>query len=160
MNQVRYGGTQERQPYRYTMCGLDDIYLMSGYERTTTEYGEGVVIQDMDGLHRAIGEYLTRCKKTLSGKEVRFLRHEMDLTQAHLGDLLRVSDQTVARWEKGEVSIPGPEELLLRALYIGHVSNKVDVRALAEHLRQVDAPIKEKMLFEPTSRGWRPRKVA
>lgn len=65
-----------------------------------------------------------------------------------------------ARGDQRALSIPGPEELLLRALYIGHVSNKVDVRALAEHLRQVDAPIKEKMLFEPTSRGWRPRKVA
>jgi DNA-binding transcriptional regulator YiaG len=35
-------------------------------------------------LHRAIGAFLVTEKKVLSGKELRFIRKEMDLTQAEL----------------------------------------------------------------------------
>jgi putative transcriptional regulator len=154
MKEFRYGDKADKAPFPYTMSGLDDIYLVSGYELTETDYGPGVVIHNIDGLHRAIGDYLAEFKKTLSGKEVRFLRHEMDLTQAELGDLLRVTDQTVARWEKGEVNIPGPEELLVRVFYVGHVSKQVDVRSLVEHLRAMDSPTNEKLLFAPSNGAW------
>jgi DNA-binding transcriptional regulator YiaG len=155
MNEFSFAGKVDKPPYHYTMCGLDDVYLVSGYERAETDYGSGVTIQNMDGLHRAIGEYLCRGKKTLNGKEVRFLRHEMDLTQAELGDLLRVTDQTLARWEKGEVPLTGPADLLLRVYYLAHIAQKVDLRALAEELRARDAPASEKQLFAPSRRGWR-----
>jgi DNA-binding transcriptional regulator YiaG len=92
-------------------------------------------------LHRVIGEHLACSKKALTGKEVRFLRHEMDLSQAQLSDLLRVTDQTVARWEKAEVPITGPADLLVRVFYLGHIFKKVDVRALADKLRTDDAPV-------------------
>ncbi len=156
MKEFRYAGAASKAPYHYTLCGLDDIYLVSGYDRATTEYGDGVVIHDMDGLHRAIGEHLVTSKKALNPKEIRFLRHEMDLTQAELGDLLRVTDQTVARWEKSECPIPGPAELLVRVLYLGHVAKKVDVRKLAEQLRQMDDATTSKQLFAPTEHGWQP----
>lgn len=152
MNTFRHRGKPEREPLQYTMCGLDDIYLCGGYDQVETDYGKGVVVHHMDDLHRAIGLYLTQSKKTLSGKEIRFLRHQMDLTQAQLGDWLRVQDQTVARWEKGEVPIGGPEDLLLRIVYLG-LSKQVDVRKLAEALRATDAEPTDKLVFAPTSRG-------
>ena len=154
MNTFRHRGKPEKPPYRYTMCGLDDIYLAGGYDETETDYGSGVIIHHMDELHSAIGFYLATSKKTLNGKEIRFLRHQMDLTQAQLGDILRVTDQTVARWEKGEVPIPGPEDLLIRMVYLGHVSKTVDVRVLAESLRKVDATPSDKLVFTPTEEGW------
>jgi DNA-binding transcriptional regulator YiaG len=143
----RYEGEKDCEPLHYNWCGLDDVYLVSGYTRIPTEDGDDIVIKDMDGLHEAIGQHLAMHKKALNGKEIRFLRHEMDLTQNQLGDLLAVSDQTVARWEKQEVAIPGPAELLLRAFYLGHIQKQVDVRALAEQLRAVDAPITEQQHF-------------
>jgi transcriptional regulator with XRE-family HTH domain len=43
----------------------------------------------------------------------------MELTQAQLGACLRVSDQTVARWEKGVTKlVPGPADLALRVLFL------------------------------------------
>lgn len=155
---IKHRGKPDKEPYRYTMSGLDDIYLCGGYDRVKTDYGDAVVIHHMDDLHRVIGLYLTQSKKTLDGKEIRFLRHQMDLTQAELGDILRVTDQTVARWEKGEVLIPGPEDLLLRAVFLGHTLKAVDVRALAEALRAADSSPSERLVFAPTDEGW--RKVA
>lgn len=154
MNTFRHRGKPEKALYRYTMCGLDDIYLAGGYDEVDSDYGKGVVVHDMDDLHRVIGVYLTEKKKTLTGKEIRFLRQQMDLTQAQLADLLRVEDQTVARWEKGRVRIPGPADLLLRTLYLGHLHRKVDVRALAEALRAMDAMPSDKLVFDQTDKGW------
>lgn len=156
MNNFCYGHHEPKEPLHYRMCGLDDVYLTSGYEVTETEYGRGVVIQNVDGLHRAIGDFLARHKKALNGKEVRFLRHEMDLTQAQLSDIMRVTDQTVARWEKGEVAIPGPAEMLLRAVYLCHIDGSVDARAIAATLREMDSPTSDRQLFAPTDRGWEP----
>jgi DNA-binding transcriptional regulator YiaG len=150
-----YGDECDRPPYHYTLCGLDDIYLVSGYELTTTPYGEGVVVHNMDGLHQAIGEHLAESKKELSPKELRFLRHEMDLTQAELGDLLRVADQTVARWEKGETVIPGPADMMVRAFYLEHVHKQLPLRELAKCLREIDEPaVPEKQIFKSTEEGW------
>lgn len=154
MNKFKHRNKADQPPYQYTMCGLDDVFLLSGYELVGTGYGSGVVIHDQDALHRAIGRYLSCYKKTLSGKEVRFLRHEMDLTQAELGRLLRVTDQTVARWEKGEVVVPGPEELLVRAYYLSHLTGKTDLVKLAQQLEAIEGETREKHVFAPTAKGW------
>jgi hypothetical protein len=36
------------KPYHYTECGLDDVFLLNGYERVKTEYGTGISIPDED----------------------------------------------------------------------------------------------------------------
>lgn len=154
MSNFCYGNETGKTPYHYTLCGLDDVYLTSGYELTSTEYGDGVVVKNMDGLHRAIGEFLATRKKALSGKEIRFLRGQLGLTQAGLGGVLRVADQTVARWEKQEVEIPGPAELLVRVIYLGHLKKAINVPRLVERLRSIDAPTHDRQLFSSTRRGW------
>ena len=57
--------TETRKPYRYTACGLDDVYLVNGYEIHRTPEGEGVSVNDVDGLHLAIGVSLAEGKKFL-----------------------------------------------------------------------------------------------
>lgn len=105
-------------PLHYTMCGLDDIYLMNGFTQRQTGNGAGISISNIDGLHQAIGLALVTDKKALTPKELRFLRKEMNLTQAELAQRLGLSDQQVARWEKGESEISGPAEKLTRFLYV------------------------------------------
>ena len=126
-------------PYHYRQCGLADVYLVNGYERKRTAYGETVTIHSIDELHRAIGTYLVEEKDHLTGAEVRFLRHELDLSQDMLGRLLGKTGQTVARWEKGRCRIDGSAVRLLRAYYeakVGRRPNKVT--GLRERLAEVD----------------------
>jgi DNA-binding transcriptional regulator YiaG len=106
------------EPLHYRACGLDDVYLVNGFTREQIDGEDAVTIEDLDGLWKAIGLALVKERKTLAPKEVRFLRHHMDLTQAELGAKLRVSDQTVARWEKGETPIAGPADVVLRVLFL------------------------------------------
>lgn len=108
----------EDKPLHYKDCGLDNIFLMNGFETETHDGDEYVTIKDMDGLHRAIGLHIIMSRKAPSGREVRFLRNEMDLSQAELGNTLGVTDQSVARWEKGQTEVPGPAVFALKVLYL------------------------------------------
>jgi hypothetical protein len=92
------GREPEPKPLHYTACGLDDVYLVNGFTREQIDGEEAVSIEDMDGLWKAIGLSLARDRKALTAKEVRFLRHHMDQTQAELGRGAKMSP--AGRWRR------------------------------------------------------------
>jgi DNA-binding transcriptional regulator YiaG len=105
-----------KDAYHYTESGLRNIWLANGYTVRQTKYGKGVSIHDVEGLNRAISQALAS-KSHLTGAEVRFLRKEMGMSQRGLGELLGVTDQAVAKWEKiGR--LPKTADRLLRLIYI------------------------------------------
>ncbi len=159
-NTWQHKGEQAKTPLHYTECGLDDVYLVSGYVIENTPDGEALSVKNLDELHKAIGCYLAMRKKTLSGKELRFLRRQMDLTQSDLGKLVGLTSQQIARWEKDESEISGPAERLLRGLYIQHAGGTLDLQKLVTMLDEIDSPTNEKTFFEKTSQGWRYKKAA
>jgi hypothetical protein len=59
--------------YHYTECGLDNIYLLNGYQMINTQRGQAISIKDVDGLHKVIGLFLVATKKNFTGEEMRFL---------------------------------------------------------------------------------------
>lgn len=111
------GRTVQNEGYHYVECGLDDVYLANGFERTVSARGTSIAIRDIDALHRAIGGHLCRSRKGLNGKEIRFLRREMLMSQTVLAHLLDVSEQTIYRWEAVKSGMPRAAESLLRLLY-------------------------------------------
>lgn len=134
--------TEKENFYHYTESGLDNIYLRNGFEYVETPRGKGVVIQDMEGLHLAIGQMLAREKKNLTGKEFRFLRHELGLTQAHLAMLLKVDVQTVARWEKDQTQqVSGPAQGLMRLMYEEHINGNKEITETLKQLAELDDQI-------------------
>jgi len=145
-----------KKPFHYTMCGLDNVFLLSGFRiRTTAAYGKVFSIDNIDGLHAAIGGYLVHERKSLDGKEIRFLRHEMDLSQARLAALLGVDEQTVARWEKGQANTSGPADKMIRLLYSEWIGAKTEVTRLLDHLAELDETRAHKTLFKETGKVWR-----
>ena len=102
--------------YHYTECGLDNV-VIAGANFLTADDGEEVIVIPAAGkLHKAIAEGILKRDSAMSGKELRFLRTEMGMTQAQLAQYLHRDVQTVARWEKGEVSLDGNAETLVRLL--------------------------------------------
>lgn len=135
---MQHGNCSQPSPYHYTECGLDNVYLLNGYE--CEDYGgeEYVSVKAVEQLHNAIGLYLVSQRKALSGSEIRFLRKEMDLTQGDLADLLGTSDQSVARWEKEQSQIQSAAHTLLRLIYISHAKGEIDVDALVREFHARD----------------------
>jgi len=143
------------EKFQYKTCGLDDIFLLNGYKHVTTSEGEGIAIADIDDLHRAIGKHLATQKKQLSGKELRFLRKQMDLTQAEVGRFIGLGSQQVARWEKDQSCISGPADYLIRKLYLEHINGKLSLRELVEELDDSDSTNEEEQVFKKTDGEWR-----
>jgi putative transcriptional regulator len=124
------GQAHAGEPLYYPQCGLP-IYLLNGFKREVIDGDEAVTIENLDGLWTAIGLFLVSKKKQLSPQEVKFLRHHMNLTQAELGQILRVTDQTVARWEKGQVTLEGTADVALRSAFLMSPAVQPDGRAIA-----------------------------
>lgn len=104
--------------YRYEGSGLPYVYLKNGFELVESPYGQGVTIHDIDGLHNALGNTIVNSPEQVTGQEFRFLRVELNLSQAGLAAALGCNEQSVARWEKGKSSqVNAPAERLLRVLY-------------------------------------------
>lgn len=143
--------------YRYKRCGLDNVYLEGGVEYVQTPRGWVLRIKDMEGLHRAIGRWLVHEKKDLTGKEFRFLRHEINLTQQNLAALLNTEVQNVGRWEREEGNkIHGPAQALIRLLYDEKINGNTEISKSLERLAELDEQIgsDEDMKFEAGPDGW------
>ena len=100
--------------YRYTECGLDNV-VVEGVSFVQDDKGENVVrIPNINGLHRAIAVAIVRRGMMMSGREMRFLRAEMGMTQAELADMIHREPLTISRWERGETEIDANAETLIR----------------------------------------------
>lgn len=113
------GREKEAAPYHYRECGLDNIYLANGFTREIVDGEEFLTVENVDGLWKAICFSLLSLTRPLEPKELRFLRHHVELTQVELAQYLRVDAQTVARWEKGKTEVSGPADVALRMLVLG-----------------------------------------
>lgn len=128
--------------YHYVESGLDDVWLQigAGVEFIDRPAGRSVRIKDLEGLHELIGRTLAIHKKDLTGKEIRFLRKELLLSQGVLAKLLGVAEQTVHRWEAGKAEIPKPAEAIIRSLYMAKVEGpqKVDLMKMLKELADLE----------------------
>lgn len=139
--------------YRYKESGLNNVWLSNGYEVVKTSCGEGVAIHDLEGLHMAIGEALCS-KKRLTGAELRFLRKEMDLSQAGLGRLIGVTDQAIAKWEKTG-RVPKTADRFIRLFYLERVHGNVAIRNTIEKINDIDLQNYDHMVAEESSGYWK-----
>ncbi len=103
--------------YHYKTCGLDGIYLRNGYTEKSTPYGDAFAINNIEGLHRAIGLHIAVGPEKLSGKEFRFLRKEMDFTQKSLADILDYDRQTIIKWENESDAVPTIIGVIVKKMY-------------------------------------------
>ena len=85
--------------YRYTECGLDNV-IIDGLDPIVDDDGDIVhSIPRIAGLHRVIARVIVDHAKGISGKELRFLRTELGMTQAELAKMVHREHLTVGRWE-------------------------------------------------------------
>jgi putative transcriptional regulator len=139
--------------YHYTECGLDYVWLGSGVRLIETGYGPAAEITDADTLDQAIAEFIVTHKKSLTGQDVRFLRSELDLTQAELAGLLGKDAQSVARWEKEKTTIPSTEDRALRQIYLEGIGQRPIFTETARWVGALDQRI-EHIVFERIADHW------
>lgn len=147
-----------KKGHHYAESGLTNVWLANGFIIRKTKYGEGVSIHNVEGLHRALAQTLAN-KPYLTGTEVRFLRKEMGLSQRGLGELLGVTDQAVALWErKGRP--PKTADRLLRLIYVEHDKGNAPIRATIQRINDMDSQDHERIIAEEAKGGWKTRLAA
>jgi DNA-binding transcriptional regulator YiaG len=124
-------------PFHYSASGLSNIYLLNGVTIENSSYGPIVRIENLNGLHRAIGLYIVEKTEPITAAEFRFLRKQMELTQQELADIMKTSDQTIANYEKGKTADLGPADPFMRLTYLLRIvpeETRAEVlKEMAEH---------------------------
>ena len=129
--------------HHYTESGLDNVWLDGGVERHETAYGPGISIKDVDGLNDVIADWIVSRKSYWSGREVRFLRKRMGLSQKGLADLLGYSTSKFTAGRVARRKFPPPASRLLRLL-VREWNSKADepapafLQELLEHAVEAD----------------------
>ncbi len=100
--------------YHYTECGLDNVIINGAAFIKDDNDDETISIPYINGLHRAIAQSIVTQKGSMTGKELRFLRTELGMTQAQMAELVHHKPLSINRWENGKVSIDGNAEVLIR----------------------------------------------
>ena len=107
----------------YKIAGLDNVVLV-GLDVCDDDDGDPVItIKNVNLLHRALVHALATKPCAMTGKELRFARTELGLTQAALSELIQVDIQKIGRWERGEYSLDTTAEIVIRVLMLQHIGD-------------------------------------
>lgn len=139
--------------YHYLESGLQNIWLANGFTIHETEYGRGVSVDDVPGLHQVIAKRLVENKPHLSGGEFRFLRKELGLSQAKLGKLWGYDAQSVALWEK-RGRVPVIADRFIRVYYREVAEGNANIVQMIEHLNDMDLLEDTRLVFEESRGRW------
>jgi DNA-binding transcriptional regulator YiaG len=122
----------------YRLCGLDNVWLASGYQIKDTKYGRAVSVSDTEGLHRLLTLALIKKAGLLSGKEFRFLHVQLGLSQQGLGRFLGgLSENAVSLWERKN-TVPAIYDHWLRLMVIAKFSGDTKVADAVERIHTVE----------------------
>ncbi len=119
--------------YRYTDSGLDNV-MIEGVNFVHDDSGEEcLMIPNINGLHKTIAYGIIVRRAGMSGRELRFIRTEMGMTQAELATMLHREALAISRWERGECPIDANAETVVRlyAIQALKLPDSPDVREIA-----------------------------
>jgi len=151
----------KKKVHHYLDCGLDNVFLEGGFEVIDTPYGRGVTINDLDGLHSCIANCLVKKPMPLNGKEFRFLRTELDLSQTTMGDLCGRKERRLRDWEKNNENVPDPANTIIRIVYKERYDPTVTFEGLSKDIRNLQALDRKthEMKLVSTANGWREKQI-
>lgn len=140
--------------YHYTECGLDNVWLANGYTQKDTAYGKAVAVSMADELHKALADQLVKKPARLTGKELRFLRVQMGVSQAALAASQGVSEQNVSLWER-HGKVPKANDKLIRLCYLAHSAGNETLRAAFDRIMTVERLVHQRIVATTGKNGWR-----
>ncbi len=139
--------------YHYQECGLDNVWLSNGYTLKETAYGKAVSIEQVDALHKLLADELVKKPGRLTGKELRFLRVHLALSQAALGQAQGVSEQNVSLWER-HGKVPRANDQLLRLMVLLHHANNKALRGALDRIMAVERLVHQKIVVHAEAGRW------
>jgi transcriptional regulator with XRE-family HTH domain len=141
----------DQQPFHFTDCGLDNVYLV-GVKYFT--HPDGRIVAEIPALKQlmcVIARDLVLSRSDLSGSEVRFLRKRLGKKATEYSRLLGLEPETLSRIENGKQPISSATQKLARLSYAIlseepglHDHARVFLQSMLDELQ----PAKEKLVLE------------
>ena len=146
--------------YHYTESGLANVWLANGCKIKHTSYGDAVAIDDIDGLHLAIAKNLIEKKGSLTGKEFRFIRTLMGMSQIGIAGMLGVQEQSVSLWERTG-KVPKAQDALHRLIANERlVKGNVGITEVIERINVVERLVNQRIVAKERGHKWTARSSA
>lgn len=139
--------------YHYTESGLDNVWLENGYTVKQTSYGKGVAITDADQLHEMLALQLTEKAGRLTGKEFRFLRTMMCLSQESLAKMVGVTDQALSLWER-HGKVPKTGDAVVRMLICEKLKGDGKMSQMLDRINTVDRLMNQQIVAKARQHKW------
>jgi len=136
-----------KKQLHYTACGLDNVWLENGFMVKPSALGEVVSVQDADGLHHLLAMTLVQKPGLLTGKEFRFLRVQLGLSQEALGQLLDFSENAVSLWERKD-TVPLTCDHWLRMCVLAKIAGNTKVADALERIKTVQQLVYQKYVVK------------
>jgi DNA-binding transcriptional regulator YiaG len=140
--------------YHFTESGLDNVWLKNGFTQKDTPFGPAVSFAALDQLLDEIAAHLVRKPGRLSGKEFRYLRSKMHLSQTAMAKLQGVSEQNISLWER-RGRVPKSNDTLQRLLYLKHASGDESLKSAFERIMTVERLVHQKIVATAGRNGWK-----
>lgn len=145
--------------YHYTTCGLDNVWLQNGYTVKQTAYGQAVAVVDADALHAMLAIRITEKPGRLSGKEFRFLRTMMCLSQLSLAAMVGVTEQALSLWERTG-KVPKSGDALVRMLILEKLKGDGKMSEVINRVNTVERLVNQQIVARARQHKWTARAQA
>ena len=104
--------------HHMTGVGLSNIYLRNGFTVEDSDGDETISYENLTGLYFEISRAIASTPFTMRAEEFRFMRKQLQMSQADMAVLFDKSDQAIAKWEKGLLPVPKAESTLLKIFWL------------------------------------------
>lgn len=142
--------------HHYTSCGLENVWLQNGFQEKQTAYGKAVAVADADALHETLAVWLTKKAGRLTGKEFRFLRTLMCLSQSSLGKMMGASEQAVSLWERTG-KVPKASDALMRMIILERLCGDGKVSDVINRINAVERLVNQRIIAHARKHEWTAR---
>lgn len=140
--------------YHYTECGLVNVWLANGYNEKQTAYGSAVSVDDADGLHAVLAIAVTNKEGRITGKELRFLRVLLEMSQASMARMLGATEQSVSLWERTG-KVPRHADAMTRLLVLERFKGDASkVTQIIERINVVERLMGQRIVASEKRHGW------
>ena len=133
--------------YKYLESGLPNVILkgITAYKCSKCR-GINPVISKIKEVHKTIAQQLLRKDSLLTGKEIVYLRKEMNIRAKDLAQILGITKVTISRWENEKEPISPACDRLIRSLYHNRIFS-LTCAIIRPGIDKLESPVLKSMLI-------------
>ena len=97
---------------------LDNVFMTNGYAEVQTEFGSGIVVEELAKQNIAIGKAFVLSQHVLNGAEAKWLRNQLRLCQTGAAKMIGCTASEVIDYESRSIPVPVWYDKLLKLLWV------------------------------------------